>query len=304
MNGKRVLIVKFSSIGDCIMALPVPSLIRRAAPESFVMWAVDPRCAAPIWSGEPGAPVDELYEIPWERWKREKRGTMTHLRHYLNLRKFKFDLALDLQGRAKTAICLRLCGAKTRVTARAYDPLPSLLSRVTGDLTTHHVESNLEALRAVWPLEGEISPMLPPWAAVEKEPMLATISVGSGHVAKTYTRWAAVAEGLLKSGWKVEFLGGPGETAPVVPRAIDTVGKLSLRQSYERVAASQLHLAADTGSGHWAAAVGVPLISLFGSHTHSRTFGPYTERRILFVSDEHPDLIEPSVIVEYAEKYR
>jgi ADP-heptose:LPS heptosyltransferase len=298
------LIVKFSSIGDCVMALPVPSLIRRAEPESFVVWAVDPRCAAPIWNGDTGAPVDERFEIPWERWKLEKRGTLTHLRHYLQLRKFRLDLALDLQGRAKTAICLRLCGAKVRVTARSYDPLPGLLSRVVGDLTTHHVESNLAALRAVWPLQGDVSPMVPPWASVPREPMLATISVGSGHAAKTYTRWAEVAKGLLQKGWTVEFLGGPGESAPVVTGAIDTVGKRSLQAAYARVAASQVHLAADTGSGHWAAAVGVPVVSLFGSHTNSRTFAPYAQRRSLIVSDGHPDEIDPADVVEHAERWR
>jgi ADP-heptose:LPS heptosyltransferase len=65
----KLLIVKFSSIGDCVLAVPAASVFRRQHPNGLLAWAVDPRCADVIKG--PGL-VDLQFDIPWETWKREK----------------------------------------------------------------------------------------------------------------------------------------------------------------------------------------------------------------------------------------
>jgi heptosyltransferase-1 len=79
----RLLIVKFSSIGDCVMAVPVASRVRRALPDSFIGWAVDPRCAAVL---DTQRLLNLQYDIPWEQWKKNRTGPISKLRHYLKLR--------------------------------------------------------------------------------------------------------------------------------------------------------------------------------------------------------------------------
>lgn len=292
----RVLIVKFSSIGDCVMAVPVASRIRRSEPGAFIAWAVDPRCAAVL---ETKALVNLRYDIPWEDWKRRKVGTLTQLRHYLKLREYKFDLGIDLQGHAKTAICLRLCGASRRISSLAIDPLARALNPLARrGSAVHTVERNLETLAEVFSGKGDASPIMPSLPRTGTLEDMVTISVGTGHPSKNYARWAEVADLLLKQGQPVAFLGGPGEVAPS-PRALDLVGKLTLEETMARVVASRVHLAADTGSGHIAAAYRVPVVSVFG-YTNPDMYRPYTELGVVLDAGKEMAGVTPEQIVEAA----
>jgi ADP-heptose:LPS heptosyltransferase len=79
----------------------------------------------------------------------------------------------------------------------------------------------------------------------------------------------------------------------------DYVGKLSLDKTMALVAASDLHLAADTGTGHMAAAYGVPVVSIFGP-TDPRTYRPYsTHCRVLKEGNRTGD-VPPTHVVEAA----
>jgi len=61
---------------------------------------------------------------------------------------------------------------------------------------------------------------------------------------------------------RVAALGGPGDPHPGCGE--DLVGKTDLKQTLAWLKASQVHLATDTGTGHMAAALGTPLVSIFG----------------------------------------
>ncbi len=284
------------------MAVPVASRVRRALPEAFIGWAVDPRCQAVLdWrgSGEERPLLDLKFDIPWETWKRDRAGSLTHIRHYLKLRAYRFDLALDLQGHSKTAICLRLCGAKQRLSARAIDGFARLLNPLAPMRgAIHTVERNLETLSAAFESEADASPIMPKLPTIELPENLATIAVGSGHPKKNYARWGEVAVALERRGINVAFIGGPGETAPCEV-GVSMVGRLDLDQTMAWVAGSRVHLAADTGSGHIAAAYGTPVISVFG-WTRSEVYRPYTNRGVVLDAGKNMAGVEPEQIVEAA----
>lgn len=294
----RYLIVKFSSIGDCVMTLPFVKAIRDQVPRAFLAWAVDPRCRPVIH--EPL--LDEMIDIPWEVWKRDRVSSLSQLRYYLQMRRFQFDVGIDLQGHAKTAICLRFSGAKRRLHVRSHDPLCARLStRVPTLGAVHTVERNLEALPVLGlliPARAEFA--MPAVPAVEASDRLATIAVGTGHPSKNYARWAEVARQLLDAGFEVAFLGGPGEMAPDAP-AKNLVGQISLRETMGWVAASRVHIAADTGTGHMAAALGVPVVSVFGP-TSPDVFRPYTDQGIVLDAGPEMTKISPDEIVAAARK--
>ncbi|RYG34251.1 hypothetical protein EON81_16025, partial [bacterium] len=65
------------------------------------------------------------------------------------------------------------------------------------------------------------------------------------------------------------------------------VGKLPLRETLALVQASRLHVASDTGTGHMAAAVGTPVISVFGP-TDPAVFRPYAKRGIVLRDGSNP----------------
>ena len=285
----RALIVKFSSIGDCVMAVPVAAALKRHQAE--LSWAVDPRCAAVL---EPSL-LKEVFEIPWETWKREKASTLTQLRYYLRLRERKFDVGFDLQGHAKTAICLRLSGARRRTSARAFDPLVKLLNGVAPSRgAVHTVERNLEAAATLVEISEEPEFTMPETPSVMLPDNLVTIAVSTGHPRKNYPHWAAVSRGLTAMNLAPVYLGGPGDTVP--GEGLSQVGKLSLAESMAWVRGSRIHLAADTGTGHIAAAYGTPVISIFG-WTDPALFRPYGPHVTVLDAGKSMDALAPEAIL-------
>ncbi len=100
----RVLIVKTSSMGDVVHALPVVHDIRRAFPQAHIEWLVESAFAA-IPRMLPG--VDRVLPINWRRWRRKLFDSdtwraMRALR--AQLREQPYDCVLDLPGLFKSAL--------------------------------------------------------------------------------------------------------------------------------------------------------------------------------------------------------
>lgn len=314
MSAPRVLIVRFSSIGDVVMALPVASVIRRSCPEAFIGWVLDEQYRDLV-SAE--GLIDHVEALPWKLWKRKRwtpGGFFAPLRAYMGLRALRFDYGLDLQGHSKTALCLRLAAPKKRLSARATDLFARMLNPMMprGLASAHAVEWNLAALSHASEnrFEAPADPIMPALIRERAEVQstrtgtgsLATIMVGAGHPTKLYpiAQWEAVAR-MLEAGFEVVFLGGPGDPKPNTRGTRDLVGKTTLRQTMAWVAESDVHIAADTGTGHVAAAYGVPVVSVFGPFEPSE-FRPYTSRGIVLREGADPALVSPDRVAEAARR--
>lgn len=262
-----VLVVRFSAIGDCVMAAWAVSELRRAGVGPLV-WAVQERCAPVV--AAPGL-VDEVVWADRDAWKRARWSPATwrgQLRVWAGLRKRGFEVGLDFQGHSKTAMCLRLSGAKRRYASRATDALAGRLNQLVdcGSGRRHEIEVAQGLLREVFGLEpsGErpIMPDVSPGPRCD-----VSIQTGAGHRDKTVAVkvWEDVARELVRRGVLVTALGGPGDPAIAVEGVTNLGGQLSLQESMGVLRASRVHVAADTGSGHLAGAYGVPLVSVFGA---------------------------------------
>jgi len=286
-NAPRFLLVRFSAIGDCVMAAWAATAIREKHPEAFLCWAVESRCAAVV---DRQQLVTRAWEFPRDRWKRRRWSPNTwreQLASYARLRQLRFDFGVDLQGHSKTALCLKIAAPKRRISARATDSLARRLNPVVGEkpVELHTVEWNHRTLQEFGDFELPWRPIMPRLeearaAAAEHIPggrPIASISVSAGQEDKAYPadRWREVADGLLKAGWRVVFLGGPTDTPIEHEGSIDLVRKLPLAQTMAVVAMSDVHLAGDTGTGHMAAAFGVPVVSVFGP-TDPAVYRPYS----------------------------
>lgn len=289
MSAPRILLTRFAAMGDCVMAAWAATAIRDRYPDSHLVWAIESRWAPVV---DRHRLASQVYEIPRERWKRHRGSPKTwseQISIYTRLRRQRFDWGFDLQGHSKTAILLRLAAPKQRVAARATDIFarslnPVLADRPAGIHTVewnHRVVSQMDAA-----LEIPSQPMMPP--ASDREQNLVTIAVGTSDPRKTVDPgiWRQVAEKLVATGKSVFFVGGPRDPAIDVAGAKDFVGKKSLAESIDLIAQSRVHLAADTGAGHVAAAYGVPVVSLFGP-TNPVEYRPFTERGHV--------LVEPSM---------
>ena len=308
MSAPRILLVRFSAIGDCVMAAWTATAIRERHPEAFLCWAVESRCAPVI---DRASLASRVEAIPRERWKRQRWSPAIwrqQLAKYASLRRLRFDAGLDLQGHSKTALCLRLAAPKIRLAARSTDPIASRLNPVPPrPKGLHTVEWHGELLRMIGDYHLPERPIMPfdPEAAqslvdrIGGELPLATITVSAGQPEKAYPEagWCEVAEGLIARGYRVAFLGGPSDHAIEMPGTVDLVGKLTLASTLEAVRLSAVHLAADTGSGHIAAAVGVPVVSVFGP-TNPAIFRPFTPRGLALRRDRTPSAIHPAELLE------
>src|SRR5262245_43268537 len=109
----RLLIVKLSSIGDVVHALPVTAALGKSFPHLEISWIVE-EMAAPIIQGNPY--LSEVIVVPAA--SRKSRGTISSLKRFFemrrDLRSRRFDLTLDLQGLSKSALVAWATGARLR----------------------------------------------------------------------------------------------------------------------------------------------------------------------------------------------
>ena len=279
LSEPRFLIIRFSAIGDCVMAAWAATAIRNRYPNAYICWAVEERCRPVI---DTKRLVDTVVEIPREKWRRQKFSWSVFREQASicnRLRLLKFDFGLDLQGHLKTAICLKFAFPRKRVAVGGTDGISRVLNPIPAPMPAdvHWIDWHMKTLGTLGDFETPQKPIMPD--APQVTPKLATISTSAGHPSKVYPAdyWKEVAEALDQDGFDVAFLGAPGDPKIDFSKGVDYVGKLSLLDSMRMVASSAIHLAGDTGTGHMAAAYDVPIVSIFG-HMEPSRYHPYTSK--------------------------
>lgn len=287
----RVLVVRFSAMGDCVMAAWAATAIRVKYPEGVLDWAVETRCRDVI---DTVSLVDHRMEFPRDAWRRTRWSPSTwrdQIAHHIRLRGNAYDLGFDLQGHSKTALCLYLAKPRRRIAAFATDAFAMRLNPLAGRMPDgiHMVEWFGQTLCRLEPFTLPIRPIMPAVSCdrlhmlTSGGGMVATIAVGAGQPGKTVPTqtWRDVGERLGAEGWKVVYVGGGEETVKEPPGTFNLVGKTTVPELSSVIASSDLLLAGDTGAGHLAAAYGTPVVTVFGSND-PRFYRPYTDRgRIL-----------------------
>jgi heptosyltransferase I len=111
----RILIIKTSSLGDIIHALPVLDYLHKAAPQIEVDWVAE-EPFKDILAGNPL--LHRLHVINTRKWRKRIFSAET-LHEVCVARKAltssEYDLIIDLQGNLKSGIIAWLTGVKTRI---------------------------------------------------------------------------------------------------------------------------------------------------------------------------------------------
>ena len=289
----KILILKPSSLGDVIQALPVLRLLKRHRPDSKIFWWID-SALAPLLEGDP-----DLTGIV--RFERRRWGQPQHwpemLRSLRWLREQDFDWVIDLQCLARSGAFAWLANGKfligldeVREGARGfYD-----LAVPRKSFHTHAVDWYL----AVLPQLGV--PVHDHFQWLPERPALAARVRSKWPTDRA--RWIAVQPGARweNKRWPVENFAelvrrlaeefstthfailGSGEDKPlgeIIARAaparcLNLCGQTSLPEMVEWLRICGLMVTNDTGPMHAAAALGKPLVALFGP-TEPRRTGPY-----------------------------
>ncbi|MFZ5465946.1 MAG: glycosyltransferase family 9 protein [Pseudomonadota bacterium] len=115
---QRILIIRLSAIGDVVFASPIIEALRRTHPDAHIAWLAEP-AVADLLCHHPM--LDEVIAWPKGEWKRlwkarAWRELAQRVRAFVHdLRRHRFDTALDMQGLLKSATWAWLSGARRRV---------------------------------------------------------------------------------------------------------------------------------------------------------------------------------------------
>ena len=163
MTYKNILIIKMSSLGDVIHALPFAAALRETFPDSRISWLVHPQFSAFV----PEPPIiDEVLYFDKAAFGKmglgEKWKTLRATRSMLRSR--NFDLVIDLQGLFKSAVMAWLTGCPHRIGYCEMREGSRLVSRpITGSHAHDHViERYLDVAR---PLGAKVEKITYPMPA-------------------------------------------------------------------------------------------------------------------------------------------
>ncbi len=159
----KTLIIKPSSLGDIVQALPVLTAMREAHPQAHIAWLVA-RPFAGLLDGHPR--LSEV--ILFDRYRFGRLGssvgaTSEFLAFLEDLRRRKFTLALDLQGLFRSGFLAAVTGAPSRVGFKAAREMASLFytDKVDAPADAHAVERYLAAARAIGLADPKATDHLP-----------------------------------------------------------------------------------------------------------------------------------------------
>ncbi len=310
----RILIVRLGAMGDVLHGLPAAAALRRDLPSARIDWVIESRwaellCAAGEARTAPRSPlkplVDTVYEVDtralrsasgWE-WKQAAKTLR-------RIRAVKYDAAIDLQGAMKSGLIAALSGARETIGfARTREaPAALLYDRRITTQARHVVEENLELVATV---AGSIAPApaeLPSdrgadaWCELELRKRgrydYVLLSPGVGWGAKRWApeRYGEVAKRMAAEGLASFVNTGPGEEK--LAREVEAASAghaarihTSLGLLIALIRRAKLVIGGDSGPTHLAAALGIPVVAIFGPTDPARN-GPYGTRSVVLRSAE------------------
>ena len=284
----RVLVVRFSSIGDVLLTTPLLRALRRRHPEAAVTF-VTKRAMAPLIADNPH--VTQVLAL-------EADEPIGHLAARVD--PFDATHGLDLHGSIRSRafrllVRCRWAGYKKRRLAR------TALIATKRNLYSRHVpvaERYFEAAQ-----ELDVTPdgeppefFLAPAARMRVEQWLteqqlagarlAALAPGAAHATKRWpvSHWIALADRLAAAGYKLVVVGGPEDRGVAHQiregggAAASAAGAFSLQETGALLAKSQVLVSGDTGVMHMATGVGTPVVALFGPTVEEFGFFPYSPR--------------------------
>lgn len=313
---RRVLIVRMGAMGDVLHAMPAVAALRERHPDWFIGWVIEPRWlpllqadsdgSRPLERGLAMPLIDRAYLAAAREWKgrpfsRETISDIASLRR--ELRSERFDLCVDMQGLIRTAVIGQMAGAK-RFAGRARPreaPAQWMYGLRVATAASHVIEQGCELLGAavgesLQPAHVELpvdesaeascdallARMLP-----EGGPFVLLVpTAGWGAKQWPAERYGVVAAELGRAGYRVLVNAASAQDAAAEAVVQASSGRAvalpcSVSEMIALVRRAGLLIAGDSGPLHLAAALGRPVVGLFGPTAPERT-GPYgTWSRVL-----------------------
>jgi heptosyltransferase-2 len=302
----NLLVLRYRFIGDTILTVPFLRNLRRAYPDARIDLVVAPY-SSDVLRGIPYVDAFIIYDPPTIHMDSggRHRTLLSKARFVADLRKRRYEKAYVLKRSFSSAAIAFLSGARERIGFDTEGRGFLLTKRLPYRHDQHEVQNFLDVLRAdgVPVQDDHLEAWISPEEAAAADGFLAERGLTAGErivaihpFSANQTRawhedgFVAAANALQdRLGVRILLLGGPrdremadGIARRIRPSPVPAVGDTDLRQSMALLSRCALLICNDSGIMHLAAAVGLPLIALFGPQSPVK-FGPWGERcRILY----------------------
>ena len=292
----RILIVKLSSLGDVVHAMPVVHDILAAYPHALIDWVVEPGFA-PLLGRVDG--INEVIECALRRWSQAwwtgaVRAEWRAFRQ--RLRAHRYDAVLDLQGLTKSALIARVAhgvsyGLANRTDGASHEaPARWLVTHaIRIEPHIHALDRSRElAARALGyrvqgpPQFGLRAASAPASSASSSSSPIVVFVHGSSRDDKLWpeSAWIELGRRVIAQGWRVALpQAGDVEQARALSLQLalgaraDVWPPMNLAALVDRMGAAQGVVGIDSGLSHIAVALGLPHVQLYNFPTAWRT-GP------------------------------
>lgn len=313
---KKILIIRLTSLGDVIFTLPLACILKKEDIE--IGWVVAEK-GADVVIDNPC--VDKHFLVPLKEWKKHP-FSLKNLKEFFQIikeiRKEKYDIAIDCQQMFKSLFLFWLCGAKRRITFKDARELSILGGNEFvkpnadfRDSNYHIVERNLDFARHLGYGPEKTEFCMPETSSVSKGKIddllkyvdkikpIVVISPATTWDNKHWaeSNWAELIDAICDK-CNIAFTGTNADEH-LIERILaktkgkicyaNLVGKTNIDELRELCSRSKVVISPDSGSAHLAWASGVPSVVAIFTCTPAKRFGPYgTEGKYFSVSANLP----------------
>lgn len=288
----RILVVKLSSLGDVVHALPVVADIHASLPGATIDWVIEPGFA-PLLGRVRG--VAEVIELPLRRWRRNGwlaaavRGEMRAFAR--RLRRERYDAVLDLQGLTKSALVSLLArgpswGLANRTEGAGHEwPARWLATHaVRVEPRSHALDRSRELVAKAIGTSASTPPVFGLAAAMPAPADRGRVVFihGTSRADKLWPEasWIELGRRIAAAGGRIGLPRADAEEEARARRVAAALGDaaevwpaLDLGAFIDRLAATGGAIGVDSGPSHIAVALDLPHVQIYNHPTAWRT-GP------------------------------
>ncbi len=296
---RRILVIKFGSLGDIVHCLPSVRQLLERFPEAEIDWLIEGKNRAVVEMSGLGVRLVPIDTYHW-RYSPGIGSAREILEFVWALRTDGYDCTIDFQGLLKSAFVGYLSAAPVRI-GWERDFLKESTSRffyteVVKPRRVHIIDQQMELLKPLgiepnWDTVAEIEAPATARASIQRKigdrRGFVLINPGGNWETKRWepSRFGALARRLMDEGLDVAVTWGPGEEdAARTIREIAGDDLLMVDSTLPELVAlcerSCLFVGGDTGPMHFAAATGTPIVSLFGPTSSDRN-GPFQREDVV-----------------------
>jgi heptosyltransferase-2 len=342
MKGKvdRILIIRFSSLGDIVLTTPVIEALKVEFPESRIYFLTKARYGE-LLKADP-----RIFTVIEFDPQGKHKGVGGFLKLISELRSHDFDLLVDLHGNIRSFLVRHLipCRKKLKYRKKRMTRLLMVYCKFIRTEPIHTVDSYLEVLNRLQIKTGKRIPQVFPHHndieftenfllehGVKKDDILLGVHPGARWDTKRWDheKFAQVCQALIDSlGVKVILI-GEGREEEVVGKIKSSLPAMNVISAVDfplgrltaLIARCDCLVSNDSGPMHLASALGVPVVAIFGPTHPKLGFAPLGPKSVALCTDAEcspcslhgekkcskesrtcMDLIEPEMVIKTVEQ--